>query len=365
LLKQATHCPSGAHSFAGKAPQSVLLTHCTHEEWLVSQTGVGSEQFALPEHPERQTNSRGSQMGRTAPQSELFVHCAQVPVATRHRGASAGQSLSPTHSTHCAVARLQTFVRGLPQSEFFSHPTQTPTPDDVSHIRASAGQTLFEVQAAWQLPSLGQQAGIAAGQSLFLAHAAHAPVPGTHIGTDCGQFALDVHSTHPSEGSHWVPELHSLVPLTPQSALPGPGPAGPSLLPPHATRTATIKAPAVRLPRCPLRMLASSKELACGPSAQGPATLQRRWTAPLHDDARLALAGPDLRPRDRQHRRGDSQARACRVPVGFDGEQFDFLARLSHDEIDDVACLQLQALSLDGRQENEPGFAREDVFDDK
>jgi hypothetical protein len=100
LLRQATHCPLGAQSFAGSVLQSALLTHCTHEEWLVSHTGVAPEQFALLEHPARHTKSRGSQIGRAAPQSALFVHCAQMPVARRQRGAPGGQSVSAAHSTH-------------------------------------------------------------------------------------------------------------------------------------------------------------------------------------------------------------------------------------------------------------------------
>jgi hypothetical protein len=73
------------------------------------------------------------------------------------------------------VAGLQA-TRGCAQSADVRHPTHSPTPDDVSQIRALAGQSMFAVQAAWQLLSPGQHDGIAAAQSAFFAHSPQVPV---------------------------------------------------------------------------------------------------------------------------------------------------------------------------------------------
>jgi hypothetical protein len=217
----------------------------------VSQTGVAPEQLELLVHPPRHTKKCGSHTGCAAPQSELLTHWTHWFVAVWHLGAFGGQSLSAIHCTHCSVAELQAAI-GAAQSADVWHPTHAPTPDDVSQMCATPGQSMFVMHAAWQLLSPGQHEGLAAGQSLFFAHSPHAPVPGRHTGAACGQFASEVHSTQPSTGSHWRPARHSLVPFTPQSALPGPGPLAPSVLPPQATSTKTTAATAC-LARAPTR----------------------------------------------------------------------------------------------------------------
>jgi hypothetical protein len=51
FIRQATHWWSAAHSLAGSAPQSPLVTHWTQAECAVSQTGLAPMQFELLAQP--------------------------------------------------------------------------------------------------------------------------------------------------------------------------------------------------------------------------------------------------------------------------------------------------------------------------
>jgi hypothetical protein len=78
--------------------------------------------------------------------------------------------------------------------------------------------------------SEGKHAGAATPQSVLVRHAPHLPVPAMQNGADAGHCPSAVHSTQPSVASHWRPDPHWLVPFTPHTALPPPGPpsaAGP------------------------------------------------------------------------------------------------------------------------------------------
>jgi hypothetical protein len=119
---QTTHVPSAAQILPGCDAQSVLLWHCTQDEFAVSQNGVSPEQPALLVHPARQWKSCGSQIGADAPQSALPRHCTHCPADRRHRGASAGQLLFCEHWTHCWVVVSQIAVPPL-QSVEVRHPT--------------------------------------------------------------------------------------------------------------------------------------------------------------------------------------------------------------------------------------------------
>ncbi len=108
-------------------------------------------------------------------------------------------------------------------------------------VRPCCWQFVFDVHAAWHWWS-AQHAGAAAPQSAFDAHARQRPL--MQRGSLAGQFESPVHSTHPSVGSqigccppHW------LVPFTPQTALPPPGPpVFTPLEPPHAMMTPMTEA---------------------------------------------------------------------------------------------------------------------------
>jgi hypothetical protein len=145
---QTTHVPSDAQTLPGCAAQSVLLSHWTQEELVVSQIGVGPEQPALLVHPARQWKSCGSQMGAAAPQSELARHCTHCPEEIRQRGASAGQLLFCEHCTHCWVVGSQTALPPM-QSLDVRQPTHAPTPEVVSQMGVVMGQPAADVHAAW------------------------------------------------------------------------------------------------------------------------------------------------------------------------------------------------------------------------
>jgi hypothetical protein len=121
------------------------------------------------------------------------------------------------------------------------HPTHAPEP--VSQIWASFGQDEAAVHAGWHLRSLGQHAGVDAGQSAFVPHWPHAPR--TQIGAEAGQSEPARHSTQPRFGSHLrLPQ--PFVP--PQIAFPAPGPLTVTPLPPPqaAMTTKTPKAKATQ-----------------------------------------------------------------------------------------------------------------------
>src|SRR5262249_11813704 len=114
-------------------------------------------------------------------------------------------------------------------------------PEAVSQIWASFGQEVFAVHAGWQVRSLGQHAGVDAGQSVFAPHCPHPPR--TQTGADAGQSGFDRHSTQPSVASHLRFPQPS---VPPQIALPAPGPLTVTpLWPPQAA--ITIRTPKAKV----------------------------------------------------------------------------------------------------------------------
>jgi hypothetical protein len=248
LFRHTTHAPSGLQSFPGWLAQSALLRHATQLDVGALQRGVSPEHCASVVQPGRHVKSCGSHTGRAAPQSELSVHWTHWPSATRQRGLSAGQSAFVAHATHCDDVGSHTLF-GAWQFMDDTQPTHAPGEAvEPVQIGVSPPHMPLAVQAAWHVWSPGQHDGIAAGQSVFDAQAPHCPLPAKQNGVGIEQSVLVVQSTQPSAGLHCLPMRHWLVPLTPQSALPGPGPEPETdvLLPPHAMRAPTMSAVAVR-----------------------------------------------------------------------------------------------------------------------
>jgi len=121
----------------------------------------------------------------------------------------------------------------LAQSLAFSHCTQSPLL--VSQIDMLFGQEPA-VHAGWHWLS-DQHEGAAVPQSPFDTHCTQPPT--RHFGADAGQFALVSHVTQPSVASQSCPFPHVFDPLTPQTALP---PPGPPFDPPHASAMMTALA---------------------------------------------------------------------------------------------------------------------------
>ena len=179
------------------------------------------------------------QIGRAAPQSELSRHATHWPVAAKHLGAAPGQSESSPQATHWPVPALQILLLPV-QSVAVRQPTQAPLESQSGAFLGHTVAMLAVVQAAWHWWSAGQHDGADAGQSVFAPQAAHCPRLVTQIGVGCAQSRFSSHSTHPSVGSHFWLARHWSVPLTPQSALPGPSPL--LLAPLHAISAATATA---------------------------------------------------------------------------------------------------------------------------
>jgi hypothetical protein len=200
---QTTHEPSGPQIGPGREAQSEFARHSTHDDVLVSQSGVSCPQFALLVHPARQVKSCGSQMGFAVPQSALLRHSTHWPAPGKQRGAVAGQSPSAPHATQLLVVASQ-MGWSVGQSELALHWTQTP-PDDASQVGVSLGQSPFWAHVGWHWWSPGQHDGIAAPQSAFVRHATHWPVGARHSGAGCPQSPFVRQSTHPSAALHVCP----------------------------------------------------------------------------------------------------------------------------------------------------------------
>jgi hypothetical protein len=170
FARQTAQVPSGAHSFPVCDAQSVLVRHSTQLEVIVSQMGAIAEHPALDVHPARQLKSCGSQMGMAVPQSALLRQFTHWPWPTRQRGWLVGQSEFVSHCTHCDVVGSQIgpiipiWVAAV-QSVDVLQPTHDPFWLVVSQMGVTPWQSALLAQAAWQVWSPGQHAGVATGQS--------------------------------------------------------------------------------------------------------------------------------------------------------------------------------------------------------
>jgi hypothetical protein len=183
--------------------------------------------------PRRHWNVSGLHTGAAVPQSLFERHATHAPLATWQRGAPVGQSLLARHCTQSCVVVLHT---GRIDGQSFATLQPMQSPDAWSQIGARIGQ-LFAVQAAWHLWSEAQHAGVVPPQSALVLHWTHAPC--VHTRAVAGQSAALKQSTHPRIASHICLPGHCIVPLGPQSALPGPGPPVVLLPPEQATRRPT------------------------------------------------------------------------------------------------------------------------------
>jgi hypothetical protein len=64
------------------------------------------------------------------------------------------------------------------------------------------------------------------------------------------------------------------------------------------------------------------------------------------------------------HRRGDAEPHAPRVSVVVEAKHLDFLTDFSRKKVDEVSLLEVQAVPIDGRQQNQARGPDDDVFDD-